>query len=96
WLYANFCEFARRRNANILGRSRFETLLMDVCVHQLDLNVYREKRTRGMRLINIACRTSNEHYKDSPSIVEVGLNKEKWKEYYGEILYRKDEPRENF
>ena len=97
WLYANYCEFARSSNANILGRSRFETLLMDVCVHQLDLNVYREKRTRGMRVINVACRASNsEKYKDYPSIVEVGLNKEKWKEYYGEILFRKDGPRESF
>jgi len=70
---------------------------MDVCVHQLDLNVYREKRTRGMRVINLACRASNsEKYKDYPSIVEVGLNKEKWKEYYGEILFRKDGPRESF
>ena len=39
WLYASYCEFSRGSNSNILGRSRFETLLMDVCVHQLRLNI---------------------------------------------------------
>jgi hypothetical protein len=28
-------------------------------------------------------------YKDYPSIVEVGLNKEKWKEQYGDVLENK-------
>jgi len=89
WLYASYCEFTRSSNSNLLGRSRFETLLMDVCVHQLNLNVYKKKETRGLRVINVACRTSDPMYKDYPSIVEVGLNKEKWKEQYGDVLENK-------
>ena len=86
WLYASYCEFSKASNSNILGRSRFETLLIDVCVHQLGLNVYKMKERRGVRVINIACRTSDQKYLTYPSIIEVGLNKEKWKEQYGSIL----------
>lgn len=89
-LYANYCEFCRSSNGNILGRSRFESLVLDVCVHQLGLNVYRIKNNRGMRIVNIAPRLSNTtKYNDYPSIVEVALNKEEWAEFYGDTLNRK-------
>ena len=90
WLYASYCEFSRGSNSNILGRSRFETLLMDVCVHQLRLNIYKFKDRRGMRVKNIACRASDPKYVDYPSIIEVGLNKDKWRAEYGDIIDKKE------
>ena len=90
YLYASYCEFARASNSNILGRSRFETLLMDVCVHQLSLNVYKFKQyKRGLSVCNIACRASDQKYEKYPSIVEVGLNKEEWRVHYGDVLDKK-------
>ena len=86
WLYASYCEFSRGSNSNILGRSRFESLLMDVCVHQLKLNVYQFKNSRGMRVVNIALRASGPKYEQYPSLVEVGLNKEEWRTFYGDII----------
>jgi len=92
WLYASYCEFSRASNSNILGRSRFETLLMDVCVHQLQLNVYKFKeQRRGLRVVNIACRASDQKYEKYPSIVEVGLNKEEWRIHYGDVLDKKSD-----
>jgi phage/plasmid-associated DNA primase len=90
WLYASYCEFSRGSNSNILGRSRFETLLMDVCIHQLRLNIYKFKDRRGMRVKNISCRSSDQKYSDYPSIIEVGLNKEKWRKEYGDIIDKKE------
>jgi phage/plasmid-associated DNA primase len=90
WLYASYCEFSRGSNSNILGRSRFETLLMDVCVHQLGLDVYKMGTSRGLRINNIATRASNPtKYGDFPSIVEVGLNKAEWEPMYGDVLTKK-------
>jgi len=90
WLYANYCEFSRASNNNILGRSRFETLLMDVCRHQLALNVYKFKTKGGWRVGNIACRLADTtKYKTYPSIVEVGLNKKNWQDQYGNVLDNK-------
>ena len=86
-LYANYCEFSKASNNNILGRSRFETLVMDICVHQLRLNVYKKDKGAKMRVFNITCRSCDgSKYVDYPSIVEVGLNKEKWREMYGSTL----------
>lgn len=93
WLYASYCEFSRASNSNILGRSRFESLLMDVCMHQLKLNVYQFKDSRGMRVVNIACRAGDNKYAQYPSIVEVGLNKKEWSDFYGESLIEKTNAR---
>ena len=90
WLYASYCEFSKASNSNILGRSRFETLLMDVCVHQLRLNIYKFKDRRGMRVKNISCRAADQKYIEYPSIIEVGLNKEKWRTEYGDIIDKKE------
>jgi phage/plasmid-associated DNA primase len=89
WLYASYCEFARASNSNILGRSRFETLLMDVCIHQLGLNVYKFKNPRGMRVVNVACRASDQKYAKFPSIIEVGMNKKEWRIHYGDVIDKK-------
>jgi hypothetical protein len=94
WLYASYCEFARASNSNILGRSRFESLLMDICVHQLQLNVYKFKNRRGMRVVNVACRSSDQKYAKFPSIVEVGLNKDEWRVHYGDIIDKTDRPQD--
>lgn len=83
WLYASYCEFCRYSNTNILGRSRFESLLMDACVHQLGLNVYRLKNSRGMRVVNLMVRSNDPRMKEYPSIVELGLNKDKYRDFYG-------------
>jgi phage/plasmid-associated DNA primase len=89
YLYASYCEFSRGSNSNILGRSRFESLLMDVCVHQLGLNVYKFTRSRGLHIGNIAPRASNpSRYEKYPSIIEVGFNKKEWADFYGETLTR--------
>ena len=94
WLYASYCEFSRGSNSNILGRSRFESLLMDVCVHQLGLNVYKFNEARGLRIMNIAPKASNPtRYEGYPSIVEVGLNKKNWVEFYGEALTKQNNAR---
>jgi phage/plasmid-associated DNA primase len=83
WLYASYCEFCKYSNTNILGRSRFESLLMDACVHQLGLNVYRLKNSRGMRVVNLMVRSNDPRMKEYPSIVELGLNKDKYRDFYG-------------
>jgi hypothetical protein len=83
WLYASYCEFCRYSNTNILGRSRFESLLMDACVHQLGLNVYRLKNSRGMRVVNLMVRSNDPRMKEYPSIVELGLNKDRYRDFYG-------------
>ena len=96
WLYASYCEFCRYSNTNILGRSRFESLLMDACVHQLGLNVYRLKNSRGMRVVNLMVRSNDPRMKEYPSIVELGLNKDKYRDFYGtkaQIEYVKSDAR---
>ena len=96
WLYASYCEFCKYSNTNILGRSRFESLLMDVCVHQLGLNVYRLRNSRGMRVVNIMVRSNDPRMKEYPSIVELGLDKSKYRDFYGtksQIEYVKSDAR---
>jgi P4 family phage/plasmid primase-like protien len=83
WLYASYCEFCKYSNTNILGRSRFESLLIDACVHQLGLNVYRLKNSRGMRIVNVMVRSNDPRLKEYPSIVELGLNKDCYRDFYG-------------
>ena len=96
WLYASYCEFCKYSNTNILGRSRFESLLMDACVHQLGLNVYRLKNSRGMRVVNVMVRSNDTRMKEYPSIVELGLDKNKYRDFYGtksQIEYTKSNVR---
>jgi len=83
WLYASYAEFCRQCNVGVMSRNRFEPLFIDICTHQLKMNVYSTRSTRGMRVINAAVRESDQKYEGWPSIVEVSSDKEKYKEFYG-------------
>jgi hypothetical protein len=83
WLYASYAEFCRQCNVGIMSRCRFEPLFIDICTHQLGINVYSKRNTRGMRVFNVAVRESSSKYEGWPSIVEVASDKEKYKEFYG-------------
>jgi len=87
WLYASYAEFCRSCNVGIMSRGRFEPLFLDICRHQLKINVYGVKNSVGLRIINAAVRDSNEtKYDGYPSIVEVAANPEKYQEFYGVSL----------
>lgn len=97
WLYASYAEFCRQCNVGTLSRGRFEPLLLDICLHQLKLNVYGFKAGRGgMRVANIAVAEANpDKYQQYPSIVEVATDKDKYRELYGDKLDASDEVRED-
>jgi putative DNA primase/helicase len=83
WLYASYAEFCRHCNVGVMSRNRFEPLFIDICKHQLKINAYSIRSTRGMRIVNVAVRESNPKYENWPSIVEVSADKEKYQEFYG-------------
>jgi P4 family phage/plasmid primase-like protien len=85
WLYASYCEFCMNSNNNIMSRSRFESLLMDVFNHQLHLNIYAKRNTKGLRIFNVAIRTGSQRFESYPSLVDLGENPERYKEFYGQI-----------
>jgi len=87
WLYASYAEFCRQCNVGVMSRNRFEPLFLDICTHQLGVNVYAKRSKRGMRIINVAVRESNPKYENYPSIVEVAADKNKFQEHYGVDLY---------
>jgi len=86
WMYASYAEFCRSCNVGIMSRGRFEPLFLDICKHQLKLNVYATKNTKGMRVFNAAVRESNQKYDAYPSIVEVSSDREKYRDFYGSTL----------
>jgi phage/plasmid-associated DNA primase len=87
WLYASYAEFCRSCNVGIMSRGRFEPLFLDICKHQLKLNVYGIKNSRGMRIINAAVRESNKtKYDNYPSIVEVAAKPDEYEQLYGAVL----------
>jgi phage/plasmid-associated DNA primase len=86
WLYASYAEFCRQCNVGIMSRNRFEPLFIDICKHQLKINAFPIRNTRGMRVVNVAVRESSPKYEGWPSIVEVSADKEKYKEFYGMSL----------
>lgn len=87
WLYASYAEFCRSCNVGIMSRGRFEPLFLDICKHQLKLNVYGKKTSKGMRIINAAVRESNKtKYDNYPSIVEVAAKPEEYQQLYGPVL----------
>ena len=83
WLYASYAEFCRQCNVSVMSRNRFEPLFMDICRHQLGLNVFCKKNTKGMRVFNVAVRGSSPKYEQYPGIVTVATNPEKYQEDYG-------------
>jgi len=97
WLYANYAEFCRNSNNNIVGRKRFEDLFIDICQHQLNLNIYSFKNSRGIRIVNVAIRTADPRFESYPSIIDLGENKDLYRDFYGEIQLdsRKIKPEEN-
>jgi putative DNA primase/helicase len=86
WLYASYAEFCRQCNVGIMSRNRFEPLFIDICKHQLKINAFPMRNTRGMRVVNVAVRESSPKYEDWPSVVEVSSDKDKYKEFYGMSL----------
>jgi phage/plasmid-associated DNA primase len=92
WLYASYAEFCRHCNVGVMSRNRFEPLFLDICTHQLKVNAYPIRSTRGMRIVNVAVRESSPKYENWPSIVEVSADKEKYQEFYGMPLDPKFEP----
>jgi phage/plasmid-associated DNA primase len=86
WLYASYAEFCRQCNVGIMSRNRFEPLFIDICKHQLKINAFPLRNTRGMRVVNVAVRESSPKYEGWPSIVEVSSDKDKYKEFYGMSL----------
>ena len=85
WLYASYCEFCMNSNNNIMSRSRFESLLMDIFNHQLHLNVYAKRNTKGLRIFNVAIRSGQQRFESYPSLVDLGENPDRYKEFYGQI-----------
>jgi P4 family phage/plasmid primase-like protien len=90
WLYASYCEFCKLSNVNIMSRNRFEPLFLDICQHQLKMNIFYKRTSRGLIVFNVALRDSGPGFEKYPSIVEVSADKEKFKEFYGEILDSKE------
>jgi putative DNA primase/helicase len=86
WLYASYAEFCRSSNVGTMSRNRFEPLFIDICRHQLKINVYSNRNTKGVRVYNVCVRESNQKYDDWPSIVEVSAERDKYKEFYGMAL----------
>lgn len=56
---------------------------MDICKHQLGLNVFSKRNTRGLRIFNVAVRDSSPKYVEYPGIVAVASDKEKFEQQYG-------------
>ena len=86
WLYASYCEFCKLSNVNIMSRNRFEPLFFDICKHQLKLNIFHVRNSRGLLVFNVAIRDNGPGTAKYPSIVEVSTDKEKFKEFYGDTL----------
>jgi hypothetical protein len=70
---------------NIMSRNRFEPLFFDTCQHQLKLNIYHKRTSKGIKVYNIGIRNNDENRKQ-PSLMEVSADKEKFKEQYGNTL----------
>jgi P4 family phage/plasmid primase-like protien len=84
WLYPSYAEFCRGTNIGSVGRGRFEVLFFDICKHQLKVNVFSKKTTKGLQIFNVAIREANPtKYENYPSIVEVAANPEKYAPMYG-------------
>ncbi|NBU70235.1 MAG: hypothetical protein EBS53_02095 [Bacteroidetes bacterium] len=94
WLYASYADFCKSCNVGIMSRGRFEPLFLDICRHQLKINVYAKRNNKGMRIINAALRVSNpSRYDAYPSIVEVAADTKKYQEFYGSVLNETNDER---
>ena len=82
-LYANYGEFCRNNNVNMMSRARFENMLMDILNHQLNLNVYKGNQ-RTIQLFNIRIR-SYETDSGYPSLIDLAQDVNKYRDFYGNI-----------
>ena len=82
-LYANYGEFCRNNNVNMMSRARFESLLLDILNHQLNLNIYKGNK-RTVQLFNIRIR-NYETDASYPSIVDLSQDVNKYRDFYGNI-----------
>ena len=87
YLYASYCDFARKSNLKEMSRRRFMIILSDICSNQLKIDI-KQMRTkqRWHAYRGLALRISNPRYSDYPSIVEFGLNKDKFTYIYGQVV----------
>ena len=82
-LYANYGEFCRNNNVNMMSRARFENLLLDILNHQLNLNVYKGTQ-RTVQLFNIRIR-NYETDAGFPSLIDLAQDVNKYRDFYGNI-----------
>jgi len=80
-----------------MSRSRFESLLMDIFNHQLHLNVYCKRNTKGLRIFNVAIRSGQQRFESYPSLIDLGENPERYKDFYGQInvVYKENSQNSN-
>jgi len=83
WLYPSYAAFCKECNVNVMSRNRFEPLFLDICKHQLNLNVYSVRNKKGMRVFNVAVRGSDPKYEGYPSAVTAAANPDKFEPNYG-------------
>jgi len=83
WLYPSYAAFCKECNVNVMSRNRFEPLFLDICKHQLNLNVYSVRNKKGMRVFNVVVRDSDPKYEHYPSAVTVAANPDKFEPSYG-------------
>lgn len=87
YLYASYCDFARKSNLKEMSRRRFMIILADICSNQLKIDI-KQMRTkqRWHAYRGLALRISNPRYSEYPSIVEFALNKDKYSYIYGQVV----------
>ena len=87
YLYASYCDFARKSNLKEMSRRRFMIILGDICSNQLKIDI-KQMRTkqRWHAFRGLALRISNPRYSEYPSIVEFALNKDKYTYIYGQVV----------
>ena len=67
----------------MMSRARFESLLLDILNHQLNLNIYKGNK-RTVQLFNIRIR-NYETDASYPSIVDLSQDVNKYRDFYGNI-----------
>lgn len=93
WLYASYAEFCLQSGVNVTSRTRFESLLLDICTTQLKLNVFAKRVKSSVRVFNIAIRESDPKYELWPNVVEIASDTKKYQEFYGVKLEAKEDSR---
>lgn len=66
WLYANYCEYCANTQSKPIGLRRFVSLVSDVCVNQLGLNIKRERDSKGRYFNGLKIRSDQD---DDPALI---------------------------